>query len=70
MGMYNYVADKEEEFYNRCDEVASESETIQEFRERMKEHFGLISEDQNIDVDEVLHFVWEEKWSKYNMGGR
>ena len=67
MGMYNYVADKEEEFYNRCDEVASESETIQEFRERMKKHFGLISEDQNIDFDEVLYFVWEEKWSKYNM---
>ena len=26
--------------------------------------------DQDIDFDEVLHFVWEEKWSKYNMGGR
>ena len=64
------LMDQEEKFFAICDDTVSECETIQEFRSKVHQHFGLVSHMDEEEIEEGISWTWNEFWSEYNMGGR
>lgn len=64
--MYALVEDNLEQFYSIADQKISESMHFAEFCDTMKSHKDLLSGSDDEDhMEDVLHDMWCEKWSKY-----
>ena len=65
-----WIMDQEDKFFAICDDTVSECETIQEFRSRVHQHFGLVSHMDEEEIEEGISYTWNEYWSEYNIGGK
>lgn len=64
--MYALIEDNVEKFYSIADEKIGESEIFAEFVTTMKAYSDLlIGSPEEDHLEDVLHDMWTEKWSKY-----
>ena len=64
--MYALIEDNVEKFYSIADEKIGECEIFAEFVNTMKNHSDLLlGSDDEDHLEDVLHDMWPEKWSKY-----
>ena len=70
MGMYNYTSDIETKFIEvQVPEIIKNSETLEEAINKSDELCILTQDRPTYGLDEVVTEMWNEHWSKYNMGG-
>lgn len=66
MKMKNWLMEMEEQYYDIAEKCIGSCEHISEFMESMSKHSelmtGLYTHDE---IDDILHEMWEEKWSEY-----
>ena len=64
--MYALIEDNLEQFYSIADKKIGESMHFAEFCDIMKSHKDLLTGSDDEDhMEDVLHDMWCEKWSKY-----
>ena len=64
--MYALIEDNVEQFYSKAENVVGECEQFVEFVDKMKVHKDLLMGSSEEDhMEDVLHDMWTEKWSKY-----
>ena len=64
--MYAIIEDNVEKFYSIADEKIGECEIFAQFVDAMKNHSDLLlGSDDEDHLEDVLHDMWNEKWSKY-----
>ena len=64
--MYALIEDNVEKFYSIADEKIGEHEVFASFVDTMKNHSDLLlGSDDEDHLEDVLHDMWNEKWSKY-----
>lgn len=61
----DWILDMEQEYYELSANIVSDCETMSEFVSRMSAHKDLVAWKHNKDLDEELHEMWNEFWSKY-----
>jgi len=73
MGMYNYISDIETKFIEvQVPEIIKNSDTLEEAikkSETLCEQTDFTPHRSVYGLDEVVTEMWNEYWSKYNMGG-
>jgi len=64
--MYALVEDNVEKFYTIAEQTIGECEIFAEFVDKMKQHKDLLlNSDDEDHMEDALHDLWNEKWSKY-----
>lgn len=64
--MYALIEDNVEQFYTIADKKIGESMHFAEFVDIMKDHKDLLQGSDDEDhLEDCLHDMWNEKWSKY-----
>ena len=64
--MYALIEDNVEQFYSKAKSMVGECEMFVEFVDKMKAHKDLLTGSAEEDhLEDVLHDMWNEKWSKY-----
>ena len=62
----SWIMDLEEQFEEKAFFKAGECESFAEFVDSMSAHRALVVHLEEQEVVEILHYIWTEKWSKYN----
>ena len=70
MGMSSYILDCEDNFINKeVPEIIADSESLEEAQKRSEKLCLSYQLWGTMGLDERVEEMWNEKWSKYNMGG-
>ena len=65
MGMSGWIMDLEDEFIDKCGEIALESECYMEYCERAVLHDDLVKHLDEHEVSSLIEHAWNEAWDKY-----
>lgn len=65
MGMSGYIMDIQEQFEDKCFQIAKESECYQEYCERAVLNDGMVPFLDEEEIADIIGYVWQEVWSKY-----
>ena len=68
MGMSSYIMDLEEAFFDKCEEIVKESESIQEavgncIKYAKDNWINIHTEDE---IESAVDAMWDEIWGDYN----
>lgn len=64
--MYALIEDNVEQFYSIADKTIGEHESFASWVDSMKDHKDLLmGSDDEDHLEDALHDMWQEKWSKY-----
>ena len=59
------VMDLEEQFMDKCEEIAKDSECYQEYCERAVLNDNMVVHLDEYEIADIISDVWSETWSKY-----
>ena len=60
-----WIMDLEDEFIDKCSEIALESECYMEYCERAVLHDDLVKHLDEYEVNGLMEHAWNEAWDKY-----
>ena len=58
MGMSSYVLDLEEKFMDKCADVAIDSESFQEYTNRVNAYLNIVPHLDGQEVSDIIEDVW------------
>ena len=65
MGMSSYCFDLQDQFEDKCADIAKGCETFREYAEKAVLHDDMVAWMDEQEVADILAYVWHEVWSKY-----
>ena len=60
MGMSSYVMDLEEQFIDKCADVAIDSESFQEYANRVNAYLNMVPHLNGQEISDIIDNVWYE----------
>ena len=63
--MKAWAMDLEEQFIDKCEEIAKDSESFREYCERAVLNDNMVVHLDEQEIADIMSDVWSEVWSKY-----